>query len=187
MATDRNAQARAQFSQKMGGGLLRQDAQAEEVPLTPQEEKLLKDAVQVAGQMLYTEQVARSVASLIAEPPHVEGIGEAAAQLTSKVDDQMNLPEDLIVPLGMLVAELVSDLGEELGYYKESDKFVKQCVQHTLKKLYEIYGTDEDELAAETEGYSPEELRSGMPAEEEMMGEPPAEAEQAPPAEEQTE
>lgn len=191
MALDRNAQARMKFNQKTRagareeGGLLESGEPTAEQPgekLTPQEEQTVKQAVEMAGQMLYSEKVSKGVAQLIREPPHFEAVGDSAAQIVKSVDDRMNLPEDLIIPVGLLVAEMVSDLGEELGFYKESKQFVSKCVQYTIKKLYEIYGMDQEGVAEQAGEFGDEELRTavGQQTDEGEGEEPPMEEEPAP-------
>lgn len=170
MALDRNAQARMQFNQKTRagareeGGLLESGEPTDQPgeKLTPQEEQTVKQAVEVAGQMLYSDKVSKGVAQMIQQPPHVEAIGDTAAQIVKSVDDRMNLPEDLIIPVGLLVTEMVSDLGEELGFYKESKQFVSKCVKFTIKKLYEIYGVDQEGVAEQAGEFSAEELQSAV-------------------------
>lgn len=150
--------------------------------LSPEEGKVIEQAVQSVGQLLYqNQQVGKAVVELIKQPPHVDGIGQAATLLTVKVDEQMNLPDELVLPVGVQAAQLVSDLGEELGFYSESEKFVKQVVKATMKSLYEHYGVDDQELVQQAAGIPTDQLRQNVFAPDEES--PATEAEEAPEAE----
>lgn len=187
MAVDRNAQVRMQAQMKT-----RQQQAAPNENVTPQEKKIVEDAVQVAGKLLYSDAVSKRVAELVRQAPHVNGIGDAAAQLTSQVDQQMDLPEDLIIPVGLNVAEMVSDLGEELGFYQENTEFVKKAAQFTIRGLYQIYGFDKEGLEAakgEAGAEAPPTEEAGLLEQGGPAPEPPME-EEAPmeePAPEETE
>lgn len=164
MPVDRNVQARLKFQQgvKEKSGML---GEQDSSKLTPDEEKMVTAAVTEAGKMLYqNQQVGASVAKMIQKPPHAKGIGDASGMLTAQVDDQMNLPDDLVIPVGVAVCELVVDLGEQLGFYPESNELSQASVQATIKKLYEIYDADpaDMEAAVGESGLSPEEIQGGI-------------------------
>lgn len=176
MAQDRNQAARQKFSQRMAGKgatmepVTPMDGEEPGENLTPQEKQIIDQAKEVAGQMLYG-QAAKPTAKLIGSGNPAKGCGEAAAQITAATDKKMDLPEDLIIPVGMVVLEMVIDLGESLGLLKEDDKLLQNATREMNKRLFDEYPPDAQDLSQVAQEQDPAELQNGMAQQAQMQQE----------------
>ena len=116
---------------------------------TPEEKAAYEQGLDVATKLLYEQQgVGEKIAEMIQTGDPAQAIGDAAALLTKQADDalQGQLPETVIIPIGVRLVGEIADMAEELGLIQADQPMMQKAVQVAMKTLFQDYGVDEAAL-----------------------------------------
>lgn len=125
----------------------------QQIEAAPEEEKLMQEAIQEAGRLLYESDSASAavVETVQSATEPGQGVGVAAAEVVIAVDQKMDLPEDFIIPMLEAVLPLVAEMAEAAGV-EGSEESADGALVHAIKEIaaeYEIDPAQLQELMAE--------------------------------------
>lgn len=107
-----------------------------------------KAAIDYAMKVLYEQQAAKDVStSLKSAPSTSEGMADVAYNISSIVDEKTNgeVPDELIMLLGMKILEEVADIAEASGL-KPSNQDVAEAFKLMLLRFLQEQGMDTTQL-----------------------------------------
>lgn len=135
--------------------------------LTPQEETLVTEALNIALNVIHGEgKTGDDIAKLVLESPDVsEGIGMAISTVLLITEKQIQIPEELLMVLGTQILVEIADLAIEAGAMAE-DELNEQFVDRVVSKAYTSYLTAKESMGE----LDPQHLKQSV-SEAETMGE----------------
>lgn len=137
-------------------------------PTADESDPAFQGALEMAMQALYANGAAKGVAeSLKAAPDPVQGLADTAYEMTSIVDERTEgqVPDELIVPLGMAILEEVVDIGDAAGIqYQPAD--IAQAFKDMVLRFLGEQGLDTSQLQQAMDQVDPQEFNKMASAEE---------------------
>jgi hypothetical protein len=137
-------------------------------PEADERDPAFQAALEMAMQALYGNKAAKGVAeSLRAAPDPVAGLADTAYEMTSIVDERTDgqVPDELLVPLGMKVLEEVVEIGTAAGIeYQPAD--VAQAFKSMVLRFLGEQGVDTSQLQQAMDQVDPQEFNKLAQAEE---------------------
>ena len=111
---------------------------------SPEEEQLMEQALNEAGNILYvSDQASESVLEGIAGSPNpAQVIGETVSQVIEVVDKKMDLPDDFIIPMVEPVSMMIIEMADTAGLIETSDEVVEEVFTHASALLAQTYQVD---------------------------------------------
>lgn len=163
----------AQDPMAMQGGELSPEEQLAEIEADdgpdPETDPGFQVAMEFAMKALYGEQAAKDIAqSLRQAPDAAQGLAETAYEITSVVDERTEgqVPEELILVLGMQILGEVVEIGEAAGVeYMPSD--IASAYKQMLLRYMGEQGMETTQLQQAMDQISPESFNEAAMADEE--------------------
>ena len=134
------------YDQTQGGATLPTPA---EEPLSPEEQQVYDAVVKrIGNQSLYSDKGADAVLKMVQthEDP-VQGISETAVALVSQEDERMDgaMPDTVVIPAAVEIAEHISELVNEAGLAKIDDAVLQEVGKYVIAEAGDTYDqTPED-------------------------------------------
>jgi hypothetical protein len=138
---------------------------------TPEEQKALEGALQAASHLLYkedsTHQQYMKLMENYKEEPQA-GIIEVTKQVVTAVDQQLDLPETVIMEFTAVVTDMVMELGEATGLAKLDERQQEDTLALTTMAILEEYGAEPGDLEQVLASMTPEEQEQLVPIAERL-------------------
>lgn len=117
-----------------------------------QEQRALDMVVNRAADHVHAEANARKLIDMVQNSPSgdpVEALGTMAAQFVAGLDEELDLPETVILHAGIEVMELMAEVVDAAGVadFSANEQETERAAQYTIAALSDIYEQTSDDVA----------------------------------------
>lgn len=123
---------------------------AQEGTASPEEEKLMDQALAEVGNMIYqSDEASQAVLQTLGKGGSFpDALAMMVSQIIEVVDQKMDLPADFILPLAEAVTMMLVEMADAAGIVETNDDVIEQSLMAAAKNLAKDYDIDPNELQA---------------------------------------
>lgn len=121
------------------------DSPEEESNLNPEEQKTYDSAMQMVGELIYSNDEAfTAIMDLITPENPAVSVAEATTFVLSKVEEtfQGNYPEELVITTADEISDLLLELADESGKFEVTEQIAQESKMELIDLLAQDYGAD---------------------------------------------
>jgi hypothetical protein len=147
-------------------------AMGDDVESSPEEQQAYDQAMKAAETVLYVnDQTADAIGNMINSERKIESVAKASLMAVTKIDQKIDMPEEIIAQVSMDITDMIIDLAEEGKGMQFSEKETQAVWGTVWEGVMDAYGVDEDEYNSFTADMSDEDIASQEQAHKGFLGE----------------
>jgi hypothetical protein len=147
-------------------------AGAEEEAATDEEQAAYDEAMAAAETVLYeNDKTSEALSDLLRPEQKVDGAVQASLMAITQIDQQIDMPEEVIAQVSMDITDMIIDMAEEGRGMQFSEQETQAVWGSVWEGIMETYGVDEDEYNSFTGGMSDEDISAQEQAHKGFLGE----------------